>query len=430
MTVLSNIINVTISRTTSAVQRASYAVPCFLATHTAFSERAKEYTSTTEVAADFTSTSAVYKAAQKYFSQGTGLAKIVVGRRQVPNVTITPTVANSTVYSFNLEGVAITFTSSGSATATNICDGLRTAITNAGVTGLTVGGTTTITIAPTVSGTGYALKGLSANLSVANASVTETWADSITAVRNLKDNWYALSTDSHVDQDVLDVAAVIETLDKIYVFSSQASAVKTSSTSDIFSQIKALNYDRTHYIWSAAADTNYIECALVGYFAPDAPGSNVWCYKTLIGITADALTSSEANYIKGKNGSTYEAGIGGKDVVVGGKVASGEMLDVIIFCDWLKTRIQEGIWFQQVNTKKISYTSKGAAVIEGEVRRALAEGIAAGGLTDSPAPTVSVPNVNSLSAATRATRSLDGVTFKAQLAGAILYTTISGTVTA
>ena len=156
MTVLNDLISITINRETATVQRASFAVPCFIAAHTAFSERAKEYNSVTEVAADFASTSNVYKAAQKYFAQDRGLDKIVVGRRQVPGVTITPTVANSAVYSFTLEGEAISFTSDGSATATEICDGLRAAITSAGVTGLTVGGTTTITIAPSVSEIGRA----------------------------------------------------------------------------------------------------------------------------------------------------------------------------------------------------------------------------------------------------------------------------------
>jgi len=428
MTVLNDIIDITISRETTAVQRASFAVPCFIASHVAFSERAKEYNSVTEVAVDFASTSNVYKAAQKYFAQEQGLDKIVVGRRHVPDVVITPTVANSAVYSFNLEGEAITFTSDGSATATEICDGLRADIVTAGVTGLTVGGTTTITISPTVAGTGYAIKGLSANLSLANGTVTEEWADTITAVQGVNDSWYILSTESHVDADVLDIAAAIETLDKVYVFSSQAAAVKTSSTSDIFSQIKALNYDRTFYIWNGSADTNFIECAWVGYFGAQQPGSTHWCYKTLSGIVADVLTSAEANYIKGKNGSTYESNIGGVDVVIGGKVSVGEWIDVIIFADWLKARIQEGIWFQQVNTRKIGYTSKGTAVLEAEIRRAIAEGISVGGLDSAPAPVISVPNVLNISSAVRATRVLPDITFNARLAGAIMYTTIAGTV--
>ena len=431
MTVLNDLISVTISRETATVQRASFAVPCFIAAHTAFAERAKEYNSVAEVGADFTSTSNVYKAAQKYFAQDQGLDKIVVGRRHVPLVTLTPTVVNDAVYSFTLEGEAISFTADSSATAAEIVTGLKAAIVSAGITTITTGGTTTLTIAPSVSGTGYELKGLSANLSAANDAAVEEWADTITAVQNINDTWFMLSTESHVDADVLDIAAAVEVLEKMYVFSSQASAVKTSSTSDIFSQVKALNYDNTFYIWNASADTNFIECAWVGYFGPQQPGSTHWCYKTLSGITADTLSSPEANYIKGKNGSTYESQIGGRDVVVGGKVSVGEWIDNIEGSYWLKARIQEGIWFQQINSKKISYTSKGTAVIEAEVRRAIAEGIQVGLLADSPAPIVSVPNVLNISAAVRATRVLPDATFTARFAGAIMYIDgITGTITA
>ena len=116
------------------------------------------------------------------------------------------------------------------------------------------------------------------------------------------------------------------------------------------------------------------------------------------------------------------------NVVIGGKVSVGEWIDVIIFADWLKARIQEGIWFQQVNSRKIGYTSKGTAVLEAEIRRAIAEGISVGGLDSAPAPVISVPNVLNISSAVRATRVLPDITFNARLAGAIMYTTITGTV--
>lgn len=429
MTVLTDILNVTISRETASVQRTSFSIPCFIAAHTAFSGRAKEYSSTTEVAVDFATTSNVYKASQKYFAQGQGLSKIVVGRRQVPSVELTPTVANNTTYSFTLQGKSVTFTSDGSASAANIVTGLKAAIVSAGVTGITTSSTNTLIITPTVAGAGYGLKNISANLSAANAAVTETWAETIAAVRGTNNTWYAMSTESHLDADVLAIAAEIETLEKAYITSSQASAIKTNVTNDQFSQLKALGYDNTRYIWNATADTTFPECAWVGYYAPKRPGSTNWCYKTLSGVVADTLTSSEANYIKGKNGSTYES-IGGQSVVVGGKVASGEWGDVMDFVYWLTARIREGLWNQQINTDKIAFTPAGAAIYEGEIRSALAEGIAVGGISASPAPTVTVPNVLNLSSATRATRTLSGIKFTAQLAGAILYATINGTVAA
>lgn len=103
-------------------------------------------------------------------------------------------------------------------------------------------------------------------------------------------------------------------------------------------------------------------------------------------------------------------------------------IDESIFVDWLKSRIQESCWFILVNTRKIGMTAAGAAAIEGAIRGVMAEGIQVGGLSDEPAPVVTVPNVLNLSSAQRATRILPDVTFTARLAGAIRGTTISGTV--
>jgi len=435
MTTLNNIVDVSITRETRTIQRASFSIPCFIAEHTIFAERAKEYASLADIlSAGFATTSAVYKAATLYFGQAVAPSKIVVGRRLVPSVTITPTVADTTVYSFKANGTLITFTSDGSATAAEIVTGLKDALTAAaipttGSTGIVATGTTTLILTP--SGDASSIANYTANLVAVNAASVEDWVSAtIPAVRAVKDQWYMLSIDTHVDATVLAVAAYIEgikaTSPKFYVFSSAASDIKTSATTDIFSLVKALSYTHTAYIYSGMA-TSFAECGLVGRFAPEQAGSNIWEQKTIVGLTVDTLTPDEISYIHGKNGATYE-NVGSVDVVIGGKCADGGWIDESIFVDWLKSRIQESVWALLVNTRKIGYTSAGAAAIEGAMRSVMAEGIQVGGLADDPAPVVTVPNVLNLSSAQRATRTLPDVTFTARLAGAIRATTISGTV--
>lgn len=435
MTTLNNIVDVTITRETRTIQRASFSIPCFIAEHTIFAERAKEYTSLADiVTAGFATTSAVYKAATLYFGQTVAPSKIIVGRRLVPSVTITPTVANTAVYSFKANGTLITFTSDADATAAEIVTGLKAALTTAaipttGSNGIVASGSTTLVLTP--SGDASSIANYTANLVAVNAASVEDWVSAtIPAVRAVKDQWYMLSIDSHVDATVLAVAAYIEgikaTSPKFYVFSSAASDIKTSATTDIFSLIKALNYTHTAYIYSGMA-TSFAECGLVGRFAPEQAGSNIWEQKTIVGLTVDTLTPDEISYIHGKNGATYE-NVGSVDVVIGGKCADGGWIDESIFVDWLKSRIQESVWSLLVNTRKIGYTSAGAAAIEGSMRSVMAEGIQVGGLADDPAPVVTVPNVLNLSSAQRATRTLPDVTFTARLAGAIRATTISGVV--
>ena len=435
MTTLNNIVDVTITRETRTIQRASFSIPCFIAEHTIFAERAKEYTSLADIlSAGFATTSAVYKAATLYFGQTVAPSKIIVGRRLVPSVTITPTVADTTVYSFKANGTLITFTSDGTATAAEIVTGLKAALTTAsipttGASGIVATGTTTLILTP--SGDASSIANYTANLVAVNAASVEDWVSAtIPAVRAVKDQWYMLSIDTHIDATVLAVAAYIEgikaTSPKFYVFSSAASDIKTSATTDIFSLVKALSYTHTAYIYSGMA-TSYAECGLVGRFAPEQAGSNIWEQKTIIGLTVDTLTPDEISYIHDKNGATYE-NVGSVDVVIGGKCADGGWIDESIFVDWLKSRIQESVWALLVNTRKIGYTSAGAAAIEGSMRSVMAEGIQVGGLAADPAPVVTVPNVLNLSSAQRATRTLPDVTFTARLAGAIRATTISGTV--
>jgi len=435
MTTLNNIVDVSITRETRTIQRASFSIPCFIAEHTIFAERAKEYTSLADIlSAGFATTSAVYKAATLYFGQAVAPSKIVVGRRLVPSVTITPTVADTTVYSFKANGTLITFTSDGSATAAEIVTGLKAALTaanipTAGASGIVATGSNTLILTP--SGDASSIANYTANLVAVNAASVEDWVSAtIPAVRAIKDQWYMLSIDTHVDATVLAVAAYIEgikaTSPKFYVFSSAASDIKTSATTDIFSLVKALSYTHTAYIYSGMA-ASFAECGLVGRFAPEQAGSNIWEQKTIVGLTVDTLTPDEISYIHGKNGATYE-NVGSVDVVIGGKCADGGWIDESIFVDWLKSRIQESVWALLVNTRKIGYTSAGAAAIEGSMRSVMAEGIQVGGLADDPAPVVTVPNVLNLSSAQRATRTLPDVTFTARLAGAIRATTINGTV--
>ena len=438
MTTLNNIVDVSITRETRTIQRASFSIPCFIAEHTIFAERAKEYTSLADIlSAGFATTSAVYKAATLYFGQNVAPSKIVVGRRLVPSVTITPTiptVAAATTYSFKANGTLITFTSDATPTAAEIVTGLKAALAAAdipttGSDGIVATGTDTLTLTP--SGDASSIANYTANLVAVNAASVENWvSDTIPAVRNIKDQWYMLSIDTHANVDVLAVAAYIEgikaTSPKFYVFSSAASDIKTSATTDIFSLVKALSYTHTAYIYSGMA-TSFAECGLVGRFAPEQAGSNIWEQKTIVGLTVDTLTPDEISYIHDKNGATYE-NVGSVDVVIGGKCADGGWIDESIFVDWLKSRIQESVWGLLVNTRKIGYTSAGAAAIEGSMRSVMAEGIQVGGLADDPAPVVTVPNVLSLSSAQRATRTLPDVTFTARLAGAIRATTISGSV--
>lgn len=427
MTQLTDIIDIQISRETAAVAQTNFNVPLFIGSHLNFVERARTYSSLTAVAEDFSATDKAYIAAQKLFGQTLKPANIVIGRRQIPGATINvTTVTVGTSYIVTINGAPYSYTSVALDTAVEIIEGLKTAYEVAPIAGVTFTDNTdgTATVTSTVN---WSLK-VSTNMAVAAQPATETWADTVAAVQAADDTWYALTIESHQLADVLAVAGVIEAKKKVFGTSSASTDIKSTSTTDLFSQLQALTYQRTFGLWSADADLNYPEAAWIGYQLQEQPGSNTWAYKTLSGFTVSKLSDTESKNIQNKNGNTYET-IGGLNTTVGGKMFGGEFIDIIVFVDWLEQRMKERLWFRMANSKKIPYTSAGAAIIEAEIRAQLNDGIRAGGLADSPAPVVTVPDVLSVSANMRAQRIFEGITFEARLAGAIHFVKIRGTVT-
>jgi hypothetical protein len=427
MTRLTDIIEIQISRETSAVAQTNFNVPAFISAHTNFTERARVYSSLLAVSDDFASTDTAYIAASKFFGQAIKPANIVIGRRQIPGATVNVlTVAVSTPYTLTVNGVTVTYVSQALDTAILIAAGLKTAYEVTPIPGVVLVDNLdgTLTFTSTVD---WSLK-VSANLNKANAPATETWSTSVSEVQDENDTWYALTIESHNELDVLEVAGVIEAKKKIFGTSSATAAIKTTGDTDVFAKLQALGYQRTFGLFSATADTEFPECAWIGYQLQEQPGSNTWAYKALSGVTVSKLSDTEATNIKAKAGNTYES-VGGQSVTVGGKMFGGEWIDVMVFVDWLEARMTERLWFRMANSKKIPYTAAGATIIESEIRAQLNDGIRVGGLSDSPSPVVRVPDVLSIAPNLRAQRIFEGIEFEARLAGAIHFVKIRGTVT-
>jgi hypothetical protein len=426
MTQLSDILQINITRSDTAVAQTNFNTPLFISAHTKFPERARTYANLIAVGSDFSTTDTAYIAAQKFFGQTLVPQNIVLGRRQVPGATLDITaVSAGTTYTITINEIPFTYTPTGSPTATTIMTALATAYLVTPVAGVVF--TDNLDGTATLSSTVDWSLTTSVNISQANQPATETWTTSIQNVQAANSAWYAATIESHLTADVLAVAAYIEATTKIFGTSSQSADIKTSVTTDLFSQLKALGYQRTFGIWSATADTQFPECALIGYELQEQPGASTWAYKTLAGVTVSTLSETESTNILGKSATTYET-VGGVNSTIGAKMFGGEWIDVMVFVDWLQAQLTSRLWFRMVNSKKIPYTAAGATIIESDIRSVLNAGIVAGGLADTPAPTVSVPDVLTVNPNNRALRIFDGITFQARLAGAIHFLDIAGNV--
>jgi hypothetical protein len=169
---------------------------------------------------------------------------------------------------------------------------------------------------------------------------------------------------------------------------------------------------------------------MMGEGFPFDPGSQTFAFKQLSGLRAEDLASGKLNSLQSGfvNFIDTIAGIdhvaGGPD---GGKVMSGEYIDIIRGTDSLTSTIQANVFGALINNRKIPFTNSGAAGVKGQIFGALKLHYNYGLLDVVTPEDVLAPDVSDVPVADRANRLLSGITFTGRYAGAIHKTEIRGT---
>ena len=126
------IVDVDVTRDTPAFSEPNFNSGMFVTGDQVFSERYRTYTSASELLTDgFDNDSKTYAAALTFFSQGGNVNELTIGRRDATGVVLTMSstqVQDSTDYTVVVQGVSFTYTSSASADAEEILDGLSALI--------------------------------------------------------------------------------------------------------------------------------------------------------------------------------------------------------------------------------------------------------------------------------------------------------------
>lgn len=200
----------------------------------------------------------------------------------------------------------------------------------------------------------------------------------------------------------------------------------TKSQLDLGKYFNDKKYERIFSMYKAH-ENDYPSAALMGKMLPQHPGSASWAFKQIEGVSklniaSDLLTSLETIHI-----NRY-LNIKDVGVVLDGRVASGEYIDIIHGTDWLNVRIQERLFRVLMSNPKIPYTLKGVDLVRSEILAQLQEGVHRGLLAASPEPQVSIPNIDEVDPILRGQRILPNVKFSARLAGAIHAVQINGNV--
>lgn len=429
---LDNVVNINISRSAAAVSRQGFGVALILGLSASGwgSDRIRSYTTPAAMLEDgFITSDLEYKEALRLYSQPVRPAKFKVGKRlaAVAQVTtITPDVTSQAIQAFTVElnSVVYTFTSDASPTAGEVVTGLI-ALINAGSEPVTASGTTTLILTADVAGIGFSAV-LTPNLTAVATTPNTGVASDLAQINAIDNDWYALILCDRSAIQILEAASYIESVRKIFAAATGDSAVITAGTSDIGSVLKAKGYNRTFLIYTADHASGP-EGAELGNILPRSVGSYTLKFKTLVGITPDALSETQYTIAKSKNVNVHTV-VAGAGMLEEGVVASGEFLDTIINADWIHVNMQADIFQALRDAPKIPYTNNGANVIESCIRKRLQLAVTAGILTDDPAYTVTVPLITDQDPADKVTRKLAGITFTGYLAGAVHAVQINGSV--
>lgn len=428
---LQDIVNVTISKTGKQVTQIGFGTPLILGSSSSISpDRIRAYKSVAAVAADFSTSSAEYKAAVAALSQSPRPTTIKIGRRLSEVVQVTTITPNTSIqavqqYIEAVNGVIYTYTSDSTPTAAEVTSGL-VALINSGQTTVVASGVNTLTLTATVAGVSFS-HFESANLTSVDTTGNHGVADDLNQIQAIDDDWYGIMLTSRADHDILECAQWTEAELKMYcACSADTNATLLSSITDAFSILAGKKYARTFALWSDDQQ-DFPDAAWLGAVLPLTPGSETWAFKSLAGITASKLSATQVNALKNKFANYYIT-VAGVDVTLDGKVCDNEYIDSIRFIDSFQAGLEEAIFSTLVNSAKIPYTDNGAAVIEADVRAQIRAGISAGGIAKDPEPTVTVPKAVDQTQANRAGRIFPGINFAWRLAGAIQEININGNV--
>lgn len=446
---ISNHVLLTIAVDTVGLARAGFGTPLYLSPYAdgvfGTGEKTREYSSLAAVAADFAvTTSPEYRLANAVFNQNPKVTKLKIGRQTLkPSIayTLVPVVANTHVYTLTVGGkglaeTQVTYTSDGSATATEICDGLRTALTALSGENFTCSGTTTLIITATAAGDWfYVITDTIGDWSANSCTHADPGVATDLAAIALADNdWYCLLGSDPGNASILALTAWVQAAKKICIpevaeLQARTTAVTNSDTLD---DLHTLGYSRTAGVYAAKP----VEFTAAGWASSrlwTQPGAETWKFATPIGATvAVGVTGTHRTNLTNRKANFLE-NVAGKNFMSEGTTADGDFIDVTRGIDWLDDDMSKAVLEVLLKAAavggKIPFTDDGIAVIVGAVRGSLRRAVARGILASSPAPVVTAPLVADISVEDKAARRLPDVKFTGTLAGAVHKVIVDGVVT-
>ncbi|HBJ68558.1 DUF3383 family protein [Alcaligenes phenolicus] len=446
MAKLSRIANVDIALRTTTINEQSFSDMLILGSHVLSTARAMTITAADELLdMGLQDTDPLFWAARDAFAQIPAVRQVFIGRRQVDELKISVSRAVPDAdYRVQLRWrdeqgqqleAQVSYKALEADTVGEIASGLASAIAQTAAPVTATADEAVVTVKNKTAGTALAVQP-QGNLAMQVAPSTETVTQALSTIANGPFNWYGLVMTSRVIEDVLSAAAWTESNEKLFgTASADASILDPDSTDDLASQLQAKQYFRSFGVYSAAAEIQYPEAALMSSMFTYYPGQETWALKKLAGIAYDELSEGQALVAHGKSFSTFEP-FRNFAVTQGGLTAAGEWIDVIRLRDALVEQIKVSVVSAMINADgKVAFTDDGIQMIGNAIRAPLDLNVRRGGIATEeldendrivPSYTLSLPRSNQVPFNDKANRVLRDVYFTARLAGAIHVSEIKG----
>lgn len=197
-------------------------------------------------------------------------------------------------------------------------------------------------------------------------SPTETALQAVQACRSKNNDWYACYVIDAVKQDIIDVAAFIESATPVsaHFYQTSDADILTNTPGNIFLTLQGT---KTHRSIGQYSTIEYAAAAIMGY----AMGANTGlansaytlAYKPEVGITAEALTSAQVTSIKASNGNAYVNRGYFYNTFEQGVMADGTPFDQVLNLDVLVNAVQIAIMDLLTSATKIPQTEDGVGMI-------------------------------------------------------------------
>lgn len=428
--------------------------------------RTKLYSDMTEVAVEFDSTDAAYKAAAAAFAQNPRPRQIKIGFRDVAE-PITDEL--DAIYAADPDFYWCGFTSeirdsinqqlaADWAESKSVLMGLDSNDTSTETAAAVADKTSTVTITiaspGVVSWASHTLaNGDQVRFSTSGALPTGLVAGTLYYVVNQAAGTFQVSA-------TLGGAAIVTTGTQ----SGTHSATSPQYGGSIAEYIESMGYDRSFVFYHTDAAL-YPAVALLAYCATrdldrgnllaaqrgDINSGNAYTakFKRLVGITVlnkgSAVVQAITGFIpglgidaaQGHRANCY-VDIGGLPMVVEGSVGSGAFIDEIHASDWIVARMREALLSTLANNARVPMTNPGVAIlcntVRGVMNRAVAAGIVAAEFGEDeteivPEFTIAVDRVENIPASQRRNRIAPDIKVTFRYAGAIHYASASITLT-